>query len=106
MDHDQVMAELDAQYQELLQSVQLEGVGPDERSESAEISVRSVSNSNLENVSGIILKYQQTLQTSRGTDHVTDHEDIHFLCFQFEMVCPFLICRHLYILRGLRGGDP
>ena len=76
MNSDEVLAELDAQYQELIQSVQLEGLSQDENSDqSGSKQIEAIRNRSLENVGEIIRKYEQTLQTSRGNVY-TLHLDI------------------------------
>ena len=67
MNSEAILAELDAQYKELIESVQLEGLSQDENSEtSAPKQIELIRKGSLENVSQIIRKYEQTLQTSRG----------------------------------------
>ena len=68
MNSDQILAELDAQYQELIQSVQLEGLSTDDQSEqSSSKQLAAFRHESLQNVSEIIKKYEQTIQKSRGT---------------------------------------
>ena len=70
MNSDEVLAELDAQYQELIQSVQLEGLSQDEISEqSGQKQLEVFGQPSFQNVGEIIRKYEQTLQTSRGIYH-------------------------------------
>ena len=67
MNSDEVLAELDAQYQELIQSVQLEGLSQDDVSEqSGQQQIDILRKASFQNVGEIIRKYEQTLQTSRG----------------------------------------
>eukprot|EP01084_Bolivina_argentea_P026639 49554_1 len=65
MNSDEILAELDAQYQELIQSVQLEGLSQDDNSEQSSKQIEEFHKGSVQNVTQIIKKYEQTLQTSR-----------------------------------------